>query len=128
MKQKFRQLDVWKISIGFVKEVYRLTESFPKEEIYGLTGQLRRSAVSISLNIAEGSGAGTDKEFSRFLRISIRSAYEFFCGIEIALELGMLTEENYSVLSVKCDKISAMLTGLLKKLKADIRQPKAESR
>ena len=84
---KFRKLNVWQRSIKFVSLIYEITATFPKEEKYGLIDQIRRAAVSISLNIAEGSGAGSDAEFSRFLRMSQRSAYEVIAALEIAINL-----------------------------------------
>ena len=73
-EQKFRKLEVWKKSMDFVEEIYKTTNQFPVNEMYGLTSQLRRAALSIPLNIAEGSGAGSDPEFNRFLNISMRSS------------------------------------------------------
>lgn len=84
---KFRKLNVWQRSTKFVTLIYQLTSRFPKEEKYGLIDQIRRSAVSISLNIAEGSGAGSDAEFRRFLRMSQRSGYEVIAALEIATNL-----------------------------------------
>ncbi len=76
MKQKFRKLKVWIKSIESIKEIYEVTKNFPREELYGLTSQIRRAATSIALNIAEGSGADSKKEFCRFLNIALRSSYE----------------------------------------------------
>lgn len=98
---KFKKLTVWQRSIQFVSLIYKITSGFPKEEKYGLVDQIRRAAVSICLNIAEGSGAGSDPEFIRFLRMAQRSAYEVIAALEIAINLNM-TE----------------LTGLIKSLKA----------
>ena len=67
--QDFKKLEVWKISFEFGKEVYKITANFPKEETYSITSQLRRSALSISANIAEGTGRSSDKDFVRFLRV-----------------------------------------------------------
>ena len=118
-EQKFRKLEVWNKSMDFIGEVYKVTGKFPSSEIYGLTSQLRRSAVSIALNIAEGSGAGSDNEFNRFLNISLRSAYEVMCGVEVAKKLTYCNDQEKDFLLTKCDELAAMLSGLKNKLKAN---------
>jgi four helix bundle protein len=118
-KQKFRKLDIWDRSIDFVERIYKISSAFPKEEVYGLTSQTRRAATSISLNIAEGSGASSDIEFRRFLGISLRSAYEVMCALEIAVRLGYLDEAEKEGLLKSCDDLSVMISGLMSKLKAD---------
>jgi len=72
----FRRLNIWIKSIDFVADVYRITKSFPKEEKFGLSSQMERAAVSISANIAEGSAKSSEKDFARFLEMSLGSAYE----------------------------------------------------
>ncbi len=116
---KFRKLTVWQRSIQFVSLIYKITAKFPKEEKYGLVDQIRRAAVSICLNIAEGSGAGSDPEFIRFLRISQRSAYEVIAGLEIAINLKMADDKIITGVIDEVDQISAMISGLIKSLKAD---------
>lgn len=115
-EQKFRKLSVWDKAMDFVEEIYKMTNCFPGNEMYGLTSQLRRAAISISLNIAEGSGAGSDREFGRFLNIALRSSYEVICGLEIAKRLKYADEKEISNLLVKCDELSAMIAGLRKKM------------
>lgn len=83
----FRNLEVWNKVVELATYVYQITESFPKAEKYGLTSQMRRSAVSISSNIAEGAGRGSEKEFNHFLNISTGSCYE--------LETQLLFHRNY---------------------------------
>lgn len=118
-EQKFRKLEVWIKAMDFVEEVYRLTNKFPTKEMYGLISQLNRSATSIALNIAEGSGAGSDNEFCRFLNIALRSAYEAMCGIEVAVRLNYCSTKEADVLLKDCDTVCAMISGLKRKLKAD---------
>ena len=84
----FRQLEVWKRSHELTLKIYKLTKSFPKEELYGVTSQIRRAALSIPTNIAEGCGRKGDVEFSRFLVISLGSASELDYLLQIAFELG----------------------------------------
>lgn len=116
---KFRKLNVWQRSIQFVTLIYKITSKFPAEEKYGLIDQIRRASVSICLNIAEGSGAGTDAEFTRFLRMAQRSAYEVIAGLEIAINLKMTDETIINNAISEVDQLSAMLSGLIKSLKAD---------
>ncbi len=80
--------------MDFIEEIYKINNKFPINELYGLTNQLRRTATAIVLNIAEGSAAGSDKEFNRFLSIALRSNYELMCGIEIAVRLNDTSEEE----------------------------------
>lgn len=100
--------------MDFVKEIYLLTQKFPKEEQFGLTNQLRRAAVSIPLNIAEGSGGSSNTEFIRFLEISRRSVYEVMTALELACRLGYATAGDTERLAKEADEIAAMLTGLIK--------------
>lgn len=118
-EQKFRKLEVWRKSIDLIEGVYKLTERFPKTEIYGLTNQIHRAVISIALNIAEGSGAESTAEFSRFLNIALRSAYEVMCVIEVARRLNYFDDKEKNYILARCDEIAAMITGLTKKLKAD---------
>lgn len=87
-----RDLDVWQAAIDFTVVVYEITQSFPKEEIYGLTSQMRRAVISIPSNIAEGAARASSAEYVRFLNIAIGSASELDTQIEIAGRLGYLPE------------------------------------
>ncbi len=116
MKHNFHELKVWERAMDFVTEVYRLTQSFPKEELYGLTSQARRAATSIALNIAEGSGASSDAEFTRFLEMARRSDYEVMTSLEIAVRLGYCTQPTIAKMADEANEIAAMLTGLIKHL------------
>lgn len=113
---KFRNLQVWQKAMLFVSHVYRISRGFPKNELYGLTDQLRRASATIVLNIAEGSGSGSDKEFARFLRISLRSSYEVVTAVEIAKMLSYGDIHELDKLLDEVDELSAMMTGLLKRL------------
>ncbi len=118
-EQKFRKLEVWNKAMIFIEKVYKVTNGFPSHEMYGLTSQLKRAAISIALNIAEGSGADSDTEFNRFLTMSLRSSYEVMCGLEVATKLLYCPKEASDMLIIRCEELSAMLTGLKKRLKAD---------
>ncbi len=110
-------LDAWKKSVDFVVMIYKMTESFPKEEKFGLTSQIRRASVSIPANIAEGAARKSDKEFLQFLFISQGSASEVETEIIIAYRLGFLSESNYESLNKSLDDIGRMITGLSNHLK-----------
>ncbi len=113
----FKDLETWQRSIGLVEEIYRITKSFPREEIYGLSSQLRRAAVSIPSNIAEGFVRCSKKEYKQFLYVSLGSCAEVSTQITIADRLGYLKLENADVLSDEIEQISKMTMGLIKKLK-----------
>lgn len=108
-------LEVWKKAIDFVTEIYKITKEFPKEEIYGLTSQIRRAAVSIPSNIAEGSGRKSDKEFIQFLYIALGSVAETETQLIIASKINYL--ENAENIIKETETIRRMLLGLIKHLK-----------
>ncbi len=109
MKKSHKDLDVWKKSIELVTLVYEITKSFPTEEVYGITNQIRRSAVSIPSNIAEGAGRGSDAEFIRFLNIAQGSLSELETQLIISQNLKYLTsKEIFKIL----EEIRKMMWGL----------------
>jgi len=114
--------------MDFIEEIYKATKKFPSEELYGLSNQLKRASISVALNISEGSANESDKEFNRFLSISLGSVYEVMCGIEIAVRLNYYTQRESENLFNRADELAAMITNFKKKLKADSRQLKADSR
>ena len=108
----FRRLEVWKKAHHLVLLVYEETLSFPKDERYGLTGQIRRACASIPTNIAEGCGRTGDRELSRFLRISMGSASE----LEYLRDLRLLSDAAYGALAENLVEIKQMLAGLIQKV------------
>ena len=110
-----KKLDVWKKSLILVAEVYKLTQSFPREEQFGLTSQLRRASVSVISNIAEGFARSSEIETKRFLEIARSSLVEVDTQIEIALKLYYLNEKDIIDLTESSNHIFAMLTKLIKK-------------
>lgn len=114
---KFKQLEIWKQSRSFCTQIYSFTNSFPNEERFGLTNQLRRAAVSIPSNIAEGSSRKSNKDFARFLEIAIGSAYEIDTQLLISSDLGFITEENLNPLLLKIDTLTKMIYSFQSKLK-----------
>lgn len=107
-----RDLDAWKKSIDFVVKIYKITENFPKEEIYGITSQIRRAAVSISSNIAEGAGRNSDKEFMHFLSISIGSLAEVDTQLIICRELKFISVKTYEELEIEIINVRKLILGL----------------
>ena len=112
-----QKLELWRKAIDFVLAIYRITERFPKEEKFGLTSQMRRAAVSVAANIAEGAARTSAKEFMQFLSHSQGSASEVDTEQLIASRLGYLCEKDYLDLSRDMDDIGRMLTGLSQSLK-----------
>lgn len=108
------RLKVWRRSIDFVIEIYKLTEKFPKSELYGLTNQMRRAAVSIASNLAEGAGRNSKKEFKQFLSISQGSIAELETQLIISEKLGFCS--GIDDLFSELDEISKMIVGLIKSL------------
>ena len=117
--QDFRNLKVWEKAHLLTLDVYKASKSFPREEIYGLTSQMRRAAVSIGSNIAEGVCRKGDIEFARFLQMAIGSASEVEYQLLLARDLEMLKPADYQRLSVDAIEIKRMLASLMKKLRAD---------
>ena len=108
------KLEAWNQAVELVAEVYRKTDSFPKEERYGLTSQIRRAAVSIPANIAEGAARFSSKEFAGFLSNAQGSASELETELLIAHRLGYLDEPNFSRLISQLERIGRLTTGLSK--------------
>lgn len=111
-RNTFRDLDAYKEAKKLVKEVYRLLKGFPKEEQYALCDQLRRAAISVTSNIAEGSGRVSYKEKVHFLEISYGSLMEVLSQMDIAMDLGYITEEEFNNFEVMEDKVGSLISGL----------------
>lgn len=118
MKFNFEELDVWKISFDLAEKIYGVTKDFPKDEMYGITSQVRRSALSISLNIAEGKGRYSNKEYKQFLFVSRGSLYETITLLKMCAKLGYLSKEQYDILIGCCEQIQSKIGGLLNYLKS----------
>ncbi|MBK9715892.1 MAG: four helix bundle protein [Kouleothrix sp.] len=117
MAHKFRELIVWQRAMELATQIYTLSREFPREEQFGLTSQLRRAAVSIALNIAEGAGSDSSNDVARFLSIGLRSTYETMAALEIAERLHYCDQARTGALLDELDSIAAMLTGLMKRLR-----------
>jgi four helix bundle protein len=115
----FRQLKVWEKAHQLALAIYKATKEFPKEELYGLISQIRRSSMSIPTNIAEGCGRFTDADFARFLQIAMGSASETEYQLILAHDLGFLPNDPYEKLHTDVEEVKRMLASLLKTLRAD---------
>ena len=110
-----KKLEVWQSSVSLVTEIYLITKTFPNEEMFGLTNQLRRAAISVSSNIAEGSARKSNIERKRFYEISRASLVEIDSQIEIAIRLQYLKKEHEEKIDVLINQVFAMLSKLISK-------------
>ena len=117
MDRPHKNLDVWKLAMECVSDIYRITKPFPVDERFGLTDQLRRAAISIPSNIAEGSSRNTKKEFVHFLYMAQGSLSEIDTQLEISVNLEYLTLEDSNEVYLKLERIGKMITGLIKNQK-----------
>jgi len=117
VKFGFYDLDVWRKSIEFGRQVYEVTQSYPADERFGLTSQLRRAAVSISSNVAEGSGRTSPADFCRFISIAYGSTMDVVSQVCLSLKLGYINRQQFDRLTIDADEIARMLSGLRDALK-----------
>ena len=102
-------MDIWKLSIELSKKIYEVSRNFPKDEIYGLTSQIKRAVISVPFNIAEGCGKKTNKDCSSFLHHAMGSLKEVECQVVLARELGYLNEDEFGELNWKIFVLSRKL-------------------
>ena len=117
MIQNFKDLQIYQRSKELVLEIYKMTDKYPNDEKYNVISQLRRSVLSIPLNIAEGYGRMTREEFKRFLKISLGSSNEVEALLDISKELKYITEKEYQEISKKNDEIGKMIYSAIQKWK-----------
>ena len=115
--QSFRDLKVWEKGHLLTLAVYKVTEKFPREEVYGLTSQMRRSASSVPANIAEGCCRDGDRDFARFLQTALSSASELEYHLLLGRDLGLLNTACYEDLESQTTEIKRMLTSFIRKLR-----------
>jgi len=115
----FRKQKVWQKSHQLTLDIYKATSNFPREELYGLTNQIRRACASIPANIAEGCGRSSEADFSRFLQIAMGSATELEYHLLLSHDLEILNDIDYENLSRETVEVKRMLTSFIKKLKAE---------
>lgn len=120
----YKKYDIWKLSHLLTLEVYKITESFPKEEIFGLTSQIRRASSSIGINIVEGCGRGSDEDFKRFLRNASGSAFEVEYILLLSKDLNYISEEKFIELNPKAEELKMKISKLILKIEEDINKNK----
>jgi four helix bundle protein len=116
--QDFHELIVWRKAHEFTLQVYKITKRFPKEELYGITDQIRRASVSIPANIAEGCGKDSRADFARYIQIAIGSSSEVEYFILLARDLSFLNNDEFNEFSIKITEIKRMLSSLRKKVRS----------
>ena len=114
----FRQLKVWEEAHELTLEIYRITKSFPKEELFSLVNQMRRSSSSIPTNIAEGCGRESNRDYAHFLQIAIGSAFELDYQILLSKDLGYINQQTFAILNNRVDKVRRQLANLIRKVRA----------
>lgn len=112
MTFRFEELAVWKKSIELYDETNKITSGFPKDEMFGITNQMRRSALSVSLNIAEGSGRPTKKDFKMFLGYARGSLFETVSNLHVCERRGLISKTDYTVIYDECEVLSKMISAL----------------
>ncbi len=120
--QDFRKLAVWQKAHELTLAVYRTTKTFPRDEAYGITSQVRRSAASIPANLAEGRCRRSDRDFRRFVGIAIASAGETEYHLLLSRDLGYIEEPQYQELAIRVEEVKRMLSGLSDRLSAGVRE------
>ena len=118
--RNFRDLEIWRDSIKLVKEIYKLTDSLPEQEKFGLKSQMNRCSISISSNIAEGCAKDSQKDFVRYLQISLGSAFELETQIEICVELNFIKRESVIAISNSLVKLEKQIKALINYSKTQI--------
>ena len=122
----YKKYDIWKLSHLLTLEVYKITERFPKEEIFGLTSQIRRASSSIGINIVEGCGRGSDEDFKRFLRNASGSAFEVEYILLLSKDLNYISEEKFIELTPKAEELKIKISKLILKIEEDINNKKID--
>lgn len=115
----FRKLTVWEKSHQLTLAIYEMTKAFPREELFGLTSQLRRACSSIPANIAEGCGKSTDSDFARFLQIAFGSACEVEYHLILARDLELISQEEHARVNSDLIEVKKMLASLISTIRAD---------
>lgn len=117
--KNFRDLKVWERAHGLTLKIYRLTKTFPTQEQYGITSQIRRAAVSVPANIAEGCGRGSDNDFARFLEIAFASASELEYLLLLSKDLELIDSSSHGNITAEVEEVKRMLYSLIQKLKEE---------
>ena len=122
----YKKYDIWKLSHFLTLEIYKITEGFPKEEVFGLTSQIRKASSSVGINIVEGCGRGSDEDFKRFLRNASGSAFEVEYILLLSKDLNYISEEKFLELSPKAEELKIKISKLILKIEEDINKKKID--
>ena len=122
----YKKYDIWKLSHFLTLEIYKITEGFPKEEVFGLASQIRRASSSVGINIVEGCGRGSDEDFKRFLRNASGSAFEVEYILLLSKDLNYISEEKFLELSPKAEELKIKISKLILKIEEDINKKKID--
>ena len=122
----YKKYDIWKLSHFLTLEIYKITENYPKEEVFGLTSQIRRASSSVGINIVEGCGRGSDEDFKRFLRNASGSAFEVEYILLLSKDLNYISEEKFLELSPKAEELKIKISKLILKIEEDINKKKID--
>ena len=122
----YKKYDIWKLSHFLTLEIYKITEDFPKEEVFGLTSQIRRASSSVGINIVEGCGRGSDEDFKRFLRNASGSAFEVEYILLLSKDLNYISEEKFLELCPKAEELKMKISKLILKIEEDINKKKID--
>ena len=115
-----KDLDVWRLAIDLAQDVYEVSKGFPRDEQFGMMSQMRRAAVSIAGNIAEGAARNGQREFTQFLYIALGSASELETHLEIARRVCLMAEGDFARLDTLLARVAQMLRGLIRSVKSDL--------
>jgi four helix bundle protein len=115
-----KDLDVWRLAIDLAQDVYEVSKGFPRDEQFGMMSQMRRAAVSIAGNIAEGAARNGQREFTQFLYIALGSASELETHLEIARRVCLMAEGDFARLDALLARVAQMLRGLIRSVKSDL--------
>jgi four helix bundle protein len=114
--RSYQDLDVWQVAMEVAERCYKLTQAFPKDELFGLTAQIRRASASVAANIAEGYGRESRREYLQFLRIAQGSQKELETYLLLAVRVGLTTEREIAPIMTGCDRVGKMLHRLIRSL------------
>jgi len=120
MAFRFEELEIWQLAIAYTNSIYTICRTFPKNELFSLQDQLKRCATSIAANIAEGSGGSSKKDFSHYLDIAIKSAYESVSHLHVAKQQGYISEEQRIALYEDADKLVRKIRAFKNYLQKDL--------
>ena len=120
MARDYKNIKAWQESKKFILELYKRTKNFPKEELYGITSQLRRAAVSVATNVAEGASRQHKRDYLNFLYVAKASLAEAECLTGISQDLGYLSDESFSLLNQQLQQTAQTLYGLIKSVESEV--------